>query len=90
MIDENAAVFLERGKEFGQSPVPVVSQRCVCGPVRRVHALGTLDCIHPGVNRIFVGDHRMANTHSRMHNNRHVHRRLTSPAPMPGISLTKF
>ena len=56
MIDENAAVFLERGKEFEQPPVPVVSQRCVCGPVRRVHAFGTLDCIHPGMNRIFLLD----------------------------------
>lgn len=90
MIDENAAVFLECGKEFEQSPVPVVSQRCVCGPVRRVHAFGTLDCIQPGMNRIFFLDLRMARTHSWMHNNRHFHHYLTSPAPMPGISLTKF
>ena len=81
MIDENAAVFLERGKEFEQSPVPVVSQCCVCGPVRRVHAFGAFDCIHPGMNRIFLLDLRMARTHSWMHNNRHVHRRFTSPRP---------
>ena len=90
MIDENAAVFLERGKEFQQSPVPVVSQRCVRGPVRRVHAFGTLDCIHPGMNRIFLLDLRMTRTHTWMDNNRYFHQQLTSPAPMPGILLTKF
>ena len=90
MIDENAAVFLERGKEFEQSPVPVVSQRCVRGPVRKVHAFDTLDCIHLGMNRIFLLDLRMSRAHAWMDNNRHVHRRLTSPATMPGISLTKF
>lgn len=81
MIDENAAVFLERGKEFERSPVPVVSQRCVCGPERRVHAFGTLDCIHPGVNRIFLLDLRMSHAHAWMDNNWHFHQRLTSPRP---------
>ena len=90
MIDENASVFLERGEEFEQSPVPVISQRSVRGPVRRVHAFGALDRIHPGMDRIFVDDLRMAHTDSWMHNNRHFHQWLTSPATMPEISLTKF
>lgn len=90
MIDENAAVFLTRSKEFEQPPVPVVSQRSVRGPVRRVHAFGAFDRLHPGVDRIFVGDLRMAHTHAWMYNNRHFHQWLASPATMPRISLTKF
>lgn len=90
MIDENASVFLTRCKEFEQPPVPVVSQGCVRGPVRRVHAFGTLDRIDPGVNRISVGYLRMSRAHASMDNNRHFHQWLTSPATMPGISLTKF
>ena len=90
MINENASVFLTRGKEFEQPPVPVVSQRSVRGPVRRVHAFSTLDRIHPGVNCISVSYLRMSCAHAWMDNNRHFHQWLTSPATMPGLSLTKF
>ena len=81
MIDEYAAVFLERGKEFEQPPVPVVSQRSICGPVRRIHTFGTLDCIHPGMNCVFLRNLGMPCAHTWMNNNRNFHHCLTSPQP---------